>query len=228
VHGQSGIEIVPDLFDRGQQLRQPLEREELALERHEHGMRGGHCVHGEKIEGGRAIDENIAKALVPQNLVLLFREHIERFLEAKGAIRARRDFEFETHEIERRRRDEEAGNPGFPENGSEAPLSAQDIIGGNFAAGAVDSKAGRGIALRIEIDDEHPFSDRGERGSEINRGRGFANPAFLIGKHEYAHGGGGHLVLHKKAYVLVFPTRTGIPKKSFQAIPERFPILWTP
>ena len=126
--------------------------------------------------------------------VLLFREHIERFLEAKGAIRARRDFELETHEIERRRRDEEAGNPGFPENGAEALLSAQDIVGRNLAAGAVDSKAGRGIALRIEIDDEHTFSDRGERGSEIDRGRGFADPAFLIGKHEYAHGGGRHLV----------------------------------
>jgi hypothetical protein len=73
-------------------------------------------------------------------------------------------------------------------------LSAQDIVGGNFAAGAVDSKARGGIALRIEIDDEHFFSDRGERGSEIDGGRGLADPAFLIGKHEYAHGGGRQLV----------------------------------
>ena len=48
--------------------------------------------------------------------------------------------------------------------------------------------------MRIEIDDKHPFSDRGERGSKIDCGRGFADPAFLIGKHDYAHGGGRHLV----------------------------------
>ena len=59
--------------------------------------------------------------------------------------------------------------------------------------------------MRIEIDDEHPFSDRGERGSEIDGGRGFADPAFLIGKHEYAHGGGRHLVLLKKpSYLFVY------------------------
>jgi hypothetical protein len=198
VHGQSGIEAVPDLINRGQQLRQSLEREKLALQRHQHGMRGRHRVHCEKIEGGRAIEENIGEALVSQNLVLLLREHIECFLEAIGAIRTRRDFEFEPHEIECRRRDEEAGNPGFPENGAEALMSAQDVVGGNFAAFPVDSKARGGIALRIEIDDEHSFSDRGERGSEIDGGRGLADPAFLIGKHEYAHGGGRHLVLHKK------------------------------
>jgi hypothetical protein len=40
--------------------------------------------------------------------------------------------------------------------------------------------------LRIEINDEHTLADRGERGSKIDGGRGFADPAFLIGKYEYA------------------------------------------
>ena len=60
-------------------------------------------------------------------------------------------------------------------------MSGQDIVGGNLAAFAGNSKARGGVALRIEIDDEHTLADRGERGSEIDGGGGFANPAFLIG-----------------------------------------------
>ena len=48
----------------------------------------------------------------------------------------------------------------------------------------VDAKAGRGIALRIEIDDQHVFADGGKRRAEIDRGRGLADAALLIGEDE--------------------------------------------
>ncbi len=56
------------------------------------------------------------------------------------------------------------------------------------AVGTLDPKAGRGIALRIEIDDEHALVHRGERGAKVDGGRGLADPALLIGKHEHAQG----------------------------------------
>ncbi len=91
----------------------PSKREELALQRHQYGMRGGHRIHGQKIERRRAIDQHIGQALFLGLAALLFGEGGQRFLEAEGAVRARGDFEFETQQIERRGRDGEAGDAGF-------------------------------------------------------------------------------------------------------------------
>ena len=51
---------------------------------------------------------------------------------------------------------------------------------------AVDAETGRGIALRIEIDDQHFLADGGERGAEIDRRRGLADAALLVGDREHA------------------------------------------
>ena len=71
VHGEHhavdlelGVEPHPDLLDRAQELGQALEREELALQRHQHGVGSGERVNGQEIERGRAVDENIARGVV--------------------------------------------------------------------------------------------------------------------------------------------------------------------
>ena len=46
---------------------------------------------------------------------------------------------------------------------------------------AVDAETGRGIALRIEIDDQDFLADGGKRGAEIDRRRGLADAALLVG-----------------------------------------------
>ena len=51
---------------------------------------------------------------------------------------------------------------------------------------AVDAEAGRGVALRIEVDDQDPLADRRQRGAEIDRGGRLADPALLIGEREDA------------------------------------------
>ena len=51
----------------------------------------------------------------------------------------------------------------------------------------VDAEPGAGIALRIEIDDQHALADGGERRAEIDgRGR-LADAALLVGEREDAH-----------------------------------------
>ncbi len=50
----------------------------------------------------------------------------------------------------------------------------------------VDAEPRAGIALRIEIDDEHAFADGGERRAEIDGGRRLADPALLIGERDDA------------------------------------------
>ncbi len=53
------------------------------------------------------------------------------------------------------------------------------------AVAAVDAEAGRGVALRVEIDDQHILADGGERGAEIDRRRGLADAALLVGDGEH-------------------------------------------
>ncbi len=62
----------------------------------------------------------------------------------------------------------------------------QHVIGRAVAAAAIDAETGGGIALRIEIDDQHALADRGERGAEIDRGGGLADAALLVGQRQDA------------------------------------------
>ena len=53
-------------------------------------------------------------------------------------------------------------------------------------AAAIDAESGRGIALRIEIDDQNFLADRSKRRAEIDGGSGLADAALLIGDGEHA------------------------------------------
>ena len=65
----------------------------------------------------------------------------------------------------------------------------QHVIGRAVAVAAVDAEPGRGVALRIEIDDQHALADGGQRGAEIDRGRGLADAALLVGERQDARMG---------------------------------------
>ena len=67
----------------------------------------------------------------------------------------------------------------------------QHVVGRAVAAAAVDAEAGRGVALRIEVDDQHALADRGQRGAEIDRGRGLADAALLVGERQIRGWPGG-------------------------------------
>ena len=74
------------------------------------------------------------------------------------------------------------------------PLSTS--IGRDWPAASMPSPV-RGIALRIEIDDQHVLADRRQRGAEIDGGGGLADAALLVGERQDAralerdHGGAG-------------------------------------
>src|SRR5438477_4980925 len=56
----------------------------------------------------------------------------------------------------------------------------QHVVGRAAPVATVDAKTSGGVALRIEIDDQHAFADRGECGTEIDGGGGLAYAALLI------------------------------------------------
>ena len=68
--------------------------------------------------------------------------------------------------------------------------AGQHVIGRGAARLAVDAEPGRGVALRIEVDDQHVLADGGERGAEIDRGRGLADAALLVGDRQHPRAAG--------------------------------------
>ena len=61
VDAELGVERGLHLLDGLQKLRQAFEREELALQRHEDGVRRRHRVDGEQVERRRTVDQHVAE-----------------------------------------------------------------------------------------------------------------------------------------------------------------------
>ena len=104
------------------------------------------------------------------------------------------DFQLDAEQIHGRGGDEQARHGGRGDDLGERALADQRVVGRRGAGLAIDAEAGRGVALRVEVDDEHAFADRGERGAEVDRGRGLADPALLVGDDQNARRRGGAAV----------------------------------
>ena len=66
-------------------------------------------------------------------------------------------------------------------------LIDQQVIGRPFALVRSDANPGRGIALRIEIDQQHFPTRSGQRGGDVDRGGGLAYSALLVGDSDGNH-----------------------------------------
>src|SRR5712672_4629656 len=101
------------------------------------------------------------------------------------------DLELEARQIHGGRRDVQMWDRGGEYSLAQRPLAGDEIVGRDLPALLVDAEPGRGIALRIEIDDEHALADGGERGAEIDGGRGLADTALLVGDRQNPRRCGG-------------------------------------
>ena len=183
VDGEAGIERVAHLLHRLDQLRKSFQGEELALQRHQDGVGGRHRVDGQEIERRRAIHQHIGEG---GGVALPGIERAERIAQPEGAVARLADLELEPGEIERRGRDEEARHRGRQDRVAQARPAGQRVIGRLAAAAAIDAEPGRRIALRIEINNQHLLADSRQRGAEIDRRRGLADAALLVGDREHA------------------------------------------
>src|SRR5690606_16596223 len=57
----------------------------------------------------------------------------------------------------------------------------QHFIDGVLDAVLVDAGAGGGVALRVDVDQQHALFRRRQRGRKVDAGRGFAHTTFLVG-----------------------------------------------
>ena len=69
---------------------------------------------------------------------------------------------------------------------AQSRFADQHVIGRAGAVAAIDAEAGRGVALRIEIDDQDALADRSECRAKIDRRGCFSHAALLIGQRQDA------------------------------------------
>ena len=83
----------------------------------------------------------------------------ERAAQAEGAVARLADFELEAGEVERRGRDEQLRHRGREHGLAHRRGAGEHVIGRGAARAALDAEPGRGVALRVEIDDQHVLAD---------------------------------------------------------------------
>ena len=169
-----------DRLDGAHDLAEAFEREKLALQRNDHRIRSGERIDGEKAQRGRAIDQDIARLDADGGLAEFLNGVGEPVMAALGVDQ----FDFRAGEIDAGGGEQQPRNIGFRHRRFEAVFPAKNVISGDAAVRRRNPKTGRGVALRVEIDEQDFFAHRGERGREIDRGRGFADAAFLVGDGE--------------------------------------------
>ncbi len=186
---QRRVEGAANLLDRRQELRQAFEGEEFALQRHHHRIGGGERVDGEQIERRRAIDQHIGGGVrIVGARGAVASQRVAQFI---GAVGVAGDFQLDPEQVHGRRRDGEARHRGRHGDVAQGFFPDQHLVARGDAGFAVDAEPGRGVALRVEVDDENPLADRGQRGSEVDGGGGLADPALLVRHDEDARARSG-------------------------------------
>ena len=109
-------------------------------------------------------------------------ERGDRIAQPERAILGRTEFKLESGQIHGGGRDMQPRHRGRHHGIAQRRFADQHVVGRDVAAAAVDAEAGGGVALRIEVDDQHPLADRGQRGAEIDRRGGLADAALLVGE----------------------------------------------
>src|SRR6478752_8042395 len=97
----------------------------------------------------------------------------------------RHRFALEGHQVDRCRHHREARYIGLHASRGEGHFSVQHVRG--RMPPLIDAKPGARIPLRVEVDDHHAFADCRKRSAEIDRGRGLADAALLVGERDHPH-----------------------------------------
>ncbi|KEO96598.1 hypothetical protein EH32_10240 [Erythrobacter litoralis] len=177
-HGESDTDDVEprvkallNPFDRLEQLAEPFQREKFALERNEQRIGGAQRVQRQQAERRRAVDEaDVMPAMLRELLAQFCRAILDRY-----------ELDLSPAQILCRRDHIEPGNACRNHRLGDGVIVDEQVIARDFARPRTDAEPGRGIALRVEVDQERAPSGRGHRSRDVDRGGGLPHPAFLVG-----------------------------------------------
>ena len=156
-----------------------LERQELGLQRHQHGIDGDQRVQRDQAERRRAVDQDRVPA----------RARIVASAPSASARRCSRRSMIDQLDLG-------AGERHVGRHHRQARIcvarialverrqAEQKFVGAGRALGPRDAQTGRGISLRVEIYQQNLLAHGGQRRGEIDGGRGLADAALLVSDRE--------------------------------------------
>src|SRR5690606_5917489 len=172
-----GVEALLNLLDRLQELAQPFERKELALQRHHQRVVRRQRVQRQQTQRRWAINETDVVAAVTAQPIP----------QPGGAPFHADQFDFRSAKINSGRDKIQPGD-GCRNNALiERRLIDQQVIAGEIALRGTNAQSSRRVSLRIEVDEKR-FPPRRRHGRRDIDGRGgLSHPAFLIGYRDPDH-----------------------------------------
>ena len=161
-----------------QQLAEPLQGVVLALDRDQHLVPGDQGVDGEQAQRRRAVDEDVV------DLVLVRGDGgAEPVLPGDH----RHQLDLGTGQVDGRRHAPQVGrlvdrHGGLRQRGA----LDQHLVDRRGAAGVLHPEPGARVALRVEVDHQHPQTVQREGDREVHRAGGLADAALLVGDGDHA------------------------------------------
>ena len=166
----------PDQRHVAEQLAETLERVVLALDRHDHVVGRGEPVHREQAERRRAVDEHD---------VVLGADEVERPLELELAAERGHELDLGAGEVDGRGEHEEVLEARRLDAVERGHVVHEHVVDRALDVAGVDAEPGRRVALRVEVDHQHPEPELGERRAEVDGGGRLADATLLVGDRDH-------------------------------------------
>jgi hypothetical protein len=165
------VEAVLHSLDGVDELREPLERVVLALERHDDQVGRRERVDGQGAQRRRAVD---------QDEVVLHADGRDGVPKAGGPLVIAHQLPLRRRQIRRAWDDVQVVELGLADRVLDRDLTQDDLVAAadDRARRAADAR-GR-VPLWIEVDQEHTLLGHRQRSTKVYGGRGLTHPAFLI------------------------------------------------
>jgi hypothetical protein len=150
-HLETGVEVRVHLLDRVDEVRKAFEGEVLALHRHDDAVRAREPVQRQQAEARRAVDEDE---------VVVVGDLREGRAQALVAAFESDELDLGAGELAIRTDDVVAALRARLSHFRDAGVLEEDVVDAEVECALVDSRAHRGVALGVEVDDQTRRSSR--------------------------------------------------------------------
>ena len=162
-----------DAVDGYHELRETLERVELALHRNYDTVARGKRVDGEHSERGRAVDEDV---------VVVILNALKALLDAEFGLVDVKKLEFCACERGICGDNVEIFVGSLLNDLLDGNFTRQKLLGGSLESFFGNSDAAGRVTLGVKVDDKYPESKDTERRRDVNTGGGLTDAALLVSK----------------------------------------------
>src|SRR3954447_265797 len=164
----AGVEVLPDHREGVLKLDEAAHREVLALDRHDHLVGGGECVHGQQSEAGRRVDADE---------VVVIADPVDRLLQRPLTADLGAHRNLRAGEIDRCDRDVDLAG--------DDDLRKRDVVDEHVEHALLDlvriDALGHGqVALRVHVDAEDAVAGLLEGDGEVESGGRLGDAALLV------------------------------------------------